>query len=258
VVVGLAGCGTDTGADAAPTPAPPLDRAAFDARGAEVVATWKQTPAAGVWRDGLVPLVELSRPPAGGFPDCVLRAAFTSGWFRTEAPLPTGRPRARSPDGTPLTVPVLGAAEAVGAVRHPPHCLPAEPSGPSPPSDGAWCGWLTITALRLDTTTVLTSRGAATVPAWRLTVRELPEPVWRVAVAPSAITPLPVSDRQLDAGPEALVGAMQLVGSQDRTLRMVLTIGSCGADLRAMAVRPFAKPQAGGMCDAMANAPPAR
>jgi hypothetical protein len=60
------------------------------------------------------------------------------------------------------------------------------------------CTGLVITGATLGTTTLLTNRGAATVPAWRFSIAGLSQPIVRVAIDPAATDDCPAraDDRQ--------------------------------------------------------------
>lgn len=202
VLVAVAACGsTETVTVAADEP-----DSAFAARAREVADAWRTArdePANDRWRTGFVPLQRLTVPPAGVTGD--LQVALTHGWYRLRATLPNDTPApsaVRFPDGSTLSTRLVSARAAYDAMHlSDPPC--AEPAGsPTPPAasgpDGPvggpttqTCAVLTVTGATLDTVRLRTSRGLATVPAWRFTVAELPEPVAQVAVAPAAVSATP-------------------------------------------------------------------
>ncbi|WP_088963820.1 hypothetical protein [Micromonospora purpureochromogenes] len=211
---------------------------AFDQRAAEVAGAWRPDP---VWSTGYVPLQHatvLTGDP--GF-NAHTKAAFQAGWYSDQVELPANRPAAgtiRFPDGT-MTVPLLSAAEAYRQLDQgdPPPCegRPKVP-GPTvePGPDGSVgspvataCIPLTVTAVKLGTASVRTSRGVADVPAWLFTVEELTAPVARLAVAPSAVTA--PKDPQPPTGPAPgdIVGAVDLVAVEDARLTVRLGVGAC-------------------------------
>ncbi|MFG3697542.1 hypothetical protein ACGF5C_06410 [Micromonospora sp. NPDC047620] len=245
----VAGC-----APAGSEPVAPADsdsrRDAFTQRATEVAEAWRPAPA---WKTGYVPVqdptVLLGDP---GFTEAT-RTAFQSGWYRDQVDLPADRPAdgtIRFPDGT-LTVPLISAATAYGQLDQgdPPPCGgrpkgPAGPNGPGRPGpggptiepgpDGAVsstpqtaCVPLTVTAVKLGTAPVRTSRGEAQVPAWLFTVEELSAPVARVAVAPSAVTALPEPAAPASQAPQGVVGAQDLRSVDGATLTWRLGVGSC-------------------------------
>src|SRR6185437_11821523 len=167
--------------------------------------------------------------------------------FSTLAP-PQGQ--VRFADGSTLPVPVVPAGNAYADLDKgdPRPCqqfgtsVPFATSGPISTKDPAGttsttapstCSSLSVTAARLGDVTLQTSRGAATVPAWIFTVPELKAEVARVAVAPSAISPLP-SDASVPPMPadSGLVGAMDLVSTVGSSLTYDLGVGACDYDIK--------------------------
>ncbi|WP_229399613.1 hypothetical protein [Micromonospora okii] len=151
---------------------------------------------------------------------------------RGDPPPCGGRPSA--PDAKPKP----GSTAGTGPIVEP------GPDGPTPgqgpygrggrPGPGATvsngpgataCIPLTVTAVKLGTAPVRTSRGEAQVPAWLFTVAELTSPVARVAVgkptAPPKGTPpgSPV--------PEGVVGAQDLEAVYGAMLTWRLGVGAC-------------------------------
>lgn len=219
---------------------------AFDQRAVEVAEAWRPGPA---WRRGYVPLQDatvLTGDPGFG-PDT--EAAFQLGWYRDQTELPTATPgdgSIRFPDGT-LRVPLVSAAEAYAQLDQgdPPACggRPKEPGRPkggptiepgpdgwvsSSPADEGVCIPLTVTAARLGTAPVRTSRGLADVPAWLFTVIELKAPVARLAVAPSAVIAVPEGVAPTRPAPDGVVGAQDLAApTEGARLTYRLGVGAC-------------------------------
>jgi hypothetical protein len=140
-------------------------------------------------------------------------------------------PDAPPPDAPPADAPP-GDAPAVQ-----PESVPDLPVSDAPAGDRVAkpCLALTVTAARLGTATVRTGRGPAEVPAWLFTVRELRVDVARVAVAPSAITPVPeVRPGDLPGAP-GLLGGQDLTGTQRSGLTYRLGVGSCDEEIRPLA-----------------------
>jgi len=98
--------------------------------------------------------------------------------------------------------------------------------------------WLTITAARLSTVRIGTSRGQANVPAWQYTVDGLRQPLVRVAVARSAMTSLPTVDLPGHNRMDGIVPAMRLESSRGEFIAFDIGIGACDKDARAL-VREF-------------------
>lgn len=240
LLVILSGCaGPGATGSASPTPGD-----AFDVRADRVAEAWRAVPLSDAWRHGYLPLqppTVLPRDP--GFDDDS-KQAFLAGWYLAEIPLPTTRPAngvIQFPDGS-LTVPLISAGEAYRQLDQgdPPAC----PSGPAPaPSatgpDAATsttvgsCLPLTVTAADLATVTVRTSRGEARVPAWVFTVDELSGPVARIAVAASAVAPVPSDAIPPPSGSPApdLVMAQDLVEVDGTRLTYRLGLGACDTQL---------------------------
>ena len=89
------------------------------------------------------------------------------------------------------------------------------------------CVPLTVTAVRLGTASVRTSRGVADVPAWLFTVEGLAAPVARVAVAPQSVTPVPEPTAPARPAPEGVVGAEHTERVDGTRLTYVLGVGAC-------------------------------
>jgi hypothetical protein len=230
-------------ADDAGAPPSGQPSAAFTDRAATVAAAWRAGAGHDTWRTGFVPLQDLTVLAADpGFDDDT-KQAFLNGWFRHRIDLPTRVPPAgtvRYPDGS-QQVPLVSAAQAYADLDRgdPPPCprggQPAGASQPAPTGpDGVVahdvaqpCVPLTVTRVELGTTTLRTSRGVATAPAWMLTVAELPEPIARVAVAPSAIKTAPDAVLDPPVATDGLVGAQDFTGVDGTRLTYRLGVGAC-------------------------------
>jgi hypothetical protein len=131
-------------------------------------------------------------------------------------------------DGRTASVPLISAEQAVAAIRA---------GNPQPCTD---CAALRITAARLTTAPIETSRGPATVPVWEFTVQGTAVRVTRVAIANAfAVVPPPWDPGNLALGP-AIESASGTIGGRELT---VAFIGSprpgsqaCGEDYTAQAV----------------------
>ncbi|MGC5018330.1 hypothetical protein [Micromonospora sp. DT47] len=211
---------------------------AFAQRAAEVAGAWRPDPA---WSKGYVPLQDptvLTGDP--GF-NADTETAFQAGWYRDQIEMPGTRPAdgtIRFPDGT-MTVPLLSAAEAYRQLDQgdPPPCegrpkvprptVEPGPDGPVSSPVATACIPLTVTAVKLGTAPVRTSRGVADVPAWLFTVEELTAPVARLAVAPSAVTAPKDPQAPSRPAPENVVGAADLTAVDDARLTVRLGVGAC-------------------------------
>src|SRR5690606_7737794 len=182
------------------------------ARRAEAVAqAWRASGHADTWASGFVPLESLTVPPPGEVSD-VVALAISAGWFRTDLDLSDQAPadgQVVFAAGGSLTVPLVSAAAAWEAVYNgEPDC--PESAAPTPGPDGGVgtqpggagpagpvsspvsCTVLPVIGVELGTVTLRTSRGPAGVPAWLFRVAGLDAPVARVAVAPQAVTEVPL------------------------------------------------------------------
>jgi hypothetical protein len=262
-VLVLAGCAAP-GTGQAPGKSPGTD---FAARARQVADAWRASTTGSNWKSGFVPLEDLTVLTGDpGFTEAT-KLAFGNGWyhstimFSTLVP-PTGQ--VRFADGSTLPVPVVPAGNAYADLDKgdPRPCqafgsaVPFATSGPistKDPTSGpistkdptggpngtsshsapTGCTALTVSGARLGEVSLRTSRGPATVPAWIFTVTELKAEVARVAVAPSAISPLPttatVPPLPADSG---LVGAMDVVSATGTTLTYDLGVGACDYDIQ--------------------------
>jgi hypothetical protein len=121
-------------------------------------------------------------PERKGFSSGPAKLAFGSVHFRLAGALPAGPlpGMVRWANGTTLRLPLLSARAAFAELAAERPC--AVPNA---------CGQLTVTGAEPGVVTVRTSRGPATVPAWRFTVTG---PGWKVseaAIARSAFVVLP-------------------------------------------------------------------
>ncbi|GAB3945106.1 hypothetical protein GCM10027614_36350 [Micromonospora vulcania] len=241
LVLAVACAPTGAGPSAGPT-ASSDRRAAFDQRAVEVAEAWRPDSA---WRTGYVPLQgpTVLTGDSGFTQDT--EAAFRAGWYRAQVAIPPTRVGAeiRFPDGT-LTLPLVNAVEAYHQLHEgDPLPCPGRPKRPGLPTpgptvepgpDGAVssapqtaCLPLTITGVTLGSVPVRTSRGEAQVPAWLFTVKELASPVARLAVAPTAVSPVPEPSAPARPLPDGLVTAQDLVSVDGARLTVRLGVGAC-------------------------------
>ncbi|MFM9447668.1 hypothetical protein [Streptomyces acidiscabies] len=179
---------------ASPTPTDTGERAR------EVATAWNGSQAAASWQSGYHPTGDWVRYPKGAE-----NATLT---LRTALPSPPSGPaRVKWPDGRTLTRPLQPAATAYDILnRH---------AGYGPQ--------LTVTSVKLGETTLPTSRGPATVPAWLFTVDGYNTPVSRAAVLPSKLPERPLPGR---AAPWTVSRLLSVRGS---TVTVVVPHGSCDA-----------------------------
>lgn len=216
----VAACGSQP---AAPSTAGQNGPAAFVARAQQVTAQWDRSHATRAWRTGLVltDASDLTPVPSKGFSTGSQKLAFMSGHFRLAGVLPAGPlpGMVRWANGTTLRLPLLSARAAF-----------AELAAERPCAIPNACGQLAVTGAEPGVVTVRTSRGPATVPAWRFTVAGLGWKVSEVAIAPSAFVVLPGSGTIPPAGRDTKgVSELTAVSGDGRTLTLIFTGGACDA-----------------------------
>lgn len=195
--------------------------AAFVARARQVTAQWDRSHAARAWRAGLVLMdaSDLTPVPSKGFSTGREKLAFMSGHFRLAGVLPAGPlpGMVRWANGTTLRLPLLSARAAFAELAAERPC--AVPNA---------CGQLTVTGAEPGVVTVRTSRGPASVPAWRFTVAGLGWKVSEVAVARSAFVVLPGYGPIPPAGRDTQgVSELTAVSGNGRALRLIFIGGAC-------------------------------
>jgi len=198
--------------------------AAFVARARQVTAQWDRSAAARIWRTGLV-LMDASDltpvPSSAGFSSQQEKDAFGSGHFKLAGTLPAGPlpGLVRWADGSTLRLPLLTARAAF-----------AELAAQRPCGGPYACGQLTVTGAQPGAVAVRTSRGLASVPAWRFTVAGLGWRVGEVAVARDALAVLPGSGPIPPAGQNTPgVDVLTAVSADGRTLTLSFTGSACDA-----------------------------
>jgi hypothetical protein len=221
-VLAVAACGSQRAAPPATSQTTPP--AAFVARARQVTAQWDRSAAARLWRTGLV-LMDASDltpvPSNAGFSSQREKDAFGSGHFRLAGTLPAGPlpGLVRWADGTTLRLPVLTARAAF-----------AELAAQRPCGGPGACGQLTVTSAQPGVVIVRTSRGLASVPAWRFTVAGLGWQVSEVAVARSALIVLPGYGPIPPGGQNTPgVNGLTAVSANGRTLTLSFIGSACDA-----------------------------
>jgi hypothetical protein len=228
-VLAVAACGSQRAAPPAtgqttPPAAGQNGPAAFAARARQVTAQWERSAAARLWRTGLVltDASDLTPVPSGaGFSSQQEKDAFGSGHFTLAGTLPAGPlpGLVRWADGSTLRLPLLTARAAFAELAAQRPC--GGPSG---------CGQLTVTGAQPGAVTVRTSRGLASVPAWRFTVAGLGWQVSEVAVARNALTVLPGYGPIPAAGQNTPgVNVLTAVSGDGRALTLSFTGSACDA-----------------------------
>ncbi|MEU5891266.1 hypothetical protein ABZ835_31105 [Streptomyces sp. NPDC047461] len=167
----LAGCGSEHGS-----------RAQSDestSRAQKVADAWDGSRAAQVWRKGYYPMADVVQLPDNAFRNSADKTAYGAQNFVLDGELPTVSPEKGKVEwrgGGSLTLPLMDARQAYDSVAR------GGDDGPH----------LTVTEAKLGKTTLVTSRGPATVPAWLFTLKGYDTPLKRVAIEPSELPESPI------------------------------------------------------------------
>ncbi|WP_234341145.1 hypothetical protein [Streptomyces sp. NRRL S-646] len=185
------------------------------ARARAVADAWHGSKAAHVWAQGYYPMGDVIQLPEGAFHSDADKRAYTTQNFVLRTALPGAPDRngvVNWDDGRSLTLPLMGARKAYDSVAR------GSNDGPH----------LTVTGARLGETTVATSRGPATVPAWLFTLKGYDTPLKRVAVGPSKPPKPPIAPAAQSPSDE-LWPVQRLVGVSDdgRTVTVLAAHGAC-------------------------------
>jgi hypothetical protein len=236
VVVLLAGCGPAgvAGTGGGGGGAEGLDRQRQQAR--DALSRYDAAFAAATPEQRFVPVGELTGQVGNWEPDNYQnKTALDTGRLQPAAPLPAAPQPTASvvwDSGATLTVPLISADEALRQLA----ASAAECGGCPTPAP------LEVTAARLSTVKVQTTRGPATVPAWEYTLRGTAVRVTRVAVAGSAtttISPPPWDANNPPAGLQ-IESATTSTGSRQLTVAFTGAPGPasspCGIDYTGEAV----------------------
>lgn len=176
IALGLFAAGCGSGAAGADESEPAPDSRP---RALKVAKAWDGSPAAEIWRKGYYPIADSVQLPEDAFHNDTDKEAYLSQNFVLRGDLPeTSEQDARVTwkDGDALTLPLMGAREAYEQLDR--------NNSPAPR--------LTVTGAKLGETTLATSRGPATVPAWLFTIEGYDTPLKRVALAPSKPPKAPI------------------------------------------------------------------
>ncbi|MEV0714575.1 hypothetical protein [Asanoa sp. NPDC050611] len=205
---------------------------------AEVADAW--SPTGDAWQRGFVPLQDpITVEGALLEPE---KRALAAGWWASAVPLPADRPARGSVvfrDGA-LPVTVVSAAEAYQEMDlgDPPPCVSSSPSpvDPSAGPDGSVsapaggdCVGLTVRGVSLSSVEMRTSRGVATVPAWRFQLDD-GRAVLRAAVADPSPVPSPAAT-PTRAAPPGIVAAQGVTGVSGLEVHYQLGVGACDRDI---------------------------
>ncbi|MEU6372702.1 hypothetical protein [Streptomyces sp. NPDC046909] len=212
----LTGCGDEHGS-----------RAQTDdskSRAREVAEAWDGSRAAEVWRAGYYPMADVVQLPDNAFRDEHDKEAYDAQNFVLEGELPTGSPETGKVQwrrGGSLTLPLMDAQEAYGSVAR------GGNDGPH----------LTVTKAELGKTTLVTTRGPATVPAWLFTLEGYDTPLKRIALAPSELPKSPIGPAR-EVPTDWLMPLEQFIrtGADGRSVTVLAGHGACddGAVVHAL------------------------
>lgn len=233
-VLGLAGlvlaaCGSQPASPRA-TGGMPVDP--FIARAQQVAQTWRDSGLLTSWTTGFVPFSPLTLEPVGGYASNEnLKAAYGNGYVKSAVTLPVeaGKGEITYADGSRQPVGLVSAQSAYTAMVPP-------QQGTCPPKPGTTtCDWAIVSKVEPGTTTILTSRGEATVPTWKFTVIGLREPIVRVAVDPTDISAMPelppIDGRGSWTGATSVEGWQAIKGT---SVTLALGLGACDKDPRGL------------------------
>lgn len=208
-----AGCGSERADGARSTTS--KDRAR------EVAAAWDGSRAAEVWRAGYYPLADVVQLPEHAFHSDDDKSAYAAENYVLDAELPAASPKKGKVEwesGSSLSLPLMDARKAYDSVAR------GGDDGPH----------LTVTAVKLGRTTLVTSRGPATVPTWLFTLDGYDTPLKRVALEPSVLPGSPIEP--LENATDDLMELQQLVavGRDGLTVTVLAGHGACddGADVQ--------------------------
>ncbi|MEV4622580.1 hypothetical protein AB0J74_28200 [Asanoa sp. NPDC049573] len=246
VVVALSACASPGGAGDGGGLAPPAgDHQTVERWAEEVADAW--APSGDAWRQGYVPLQEPTSID-GDLTDGEKRA-LGAGYWQANTTLSTTRPKPGTVlfhDGS-LTMPLLSAAEAYQKMDlgDPPPCTgPTVPPSPDPSAGpdgsvsapaGGDCLAMSTSGASLTTMEIRTSRGVATVPAWRFEISG-GRAVIRDAVADPAPVPSPAATPADRKPPAEMVSTQDMTGVDGLTLRYRLGVGACDRDITPIVV----------------------
>ncbi|MFK0169500.1 hypothetical protein ACIQU5_11910 [Streptomyces sp. NPDC090306] len=204
----VAGCDSGGGRDAA------ADARASARRARAVAAAWDGSTTARAWRVGYHPMGEVTLPPRGGLHNRADEQAFREGNFVLRGTLATANSvggRVTWTGGRSLARPLVGAAasyESLAGGR--------SDAGPH----------LTVVGVRPGRTTVRTSRGPATVPAWLFTLDGYAAPLRQAAAVPAPLPRSPIGPAPDDVPGRAL-GQLAGVAADGRSVTVIAVQGAC-------------------------------
>ncbi|QOV41206.1 hypothetical protein IM697_19785 [Streptomyces ferrugineus] len=204
-----AGCGTGAASEDRSDPAPDTEP-----RAREVAKAWDGSPAAEIWRKGYFPMADLVQLPDDAFHNDVDKEAYLMRNFVLRGELPeTSAKDAKVtwPNGDSLTLPLAGARETYKRLDR--------ADSPAPR--------LTVTGAKLGETTLATSRGPATVPAWLFTLEGYDTPLKRVALSSPKHPEPPIGPADHLSGGLWELNRLVEVAADGRSVTVLAHHGSC-------------------------------
>ncbi|MER6082187.1 hypothetical protein [Streptomyces sp. NPDC001833] len=183
-------------------------------RARQVADAWRGSAAATAWSRGFYPMADAVQVPTSGWHSRADEQAYETGNFalRGDLPATTGQGKVEWANGGTLTRPLWGARKAYGSFAR------NDSAGPR----------LTVTGAGLGTTTIATSRGTATVPAWLFTLDGYDSPLKRVAVSASKVPGAPVAPaREGAAGGLRSIPRLTGTAPDGRSVTVRATHGAC-------------------------------
>ncbi|MFF4763331.1 hypothetical protein [Streptomyces sp. NPDC001292] len=184
-------------------------------RARQVADAWRGSASAAAWSEGYYPMADVVQIPESGWHSKADEQAYETKNFVLRGNLPTTASAHGTVDwgsGDTLTRPLWGAKKAYQAFAL------NRSNGPR----------LTVTGARLGETTIVTSRGTATVPAWLFTLKGYDTPLKRVAVTPSKLPKSPIGQAQQgSAGGLRRVAGLAGTAMGGRSIAVRATHGAC-------------------------------
>ncbi|MCA1223147.1 hypothetical protein [Streptomyces sp. 8L] len=180
-----------------------------------MAGAWAGSTAAAAWNKGYYPMADAVQIPESGWRSEEDKQAYKNHNFVLRGHLPGAAPAQGKVDwvtGDALTRPQWGAMKAYESFA----------------TDRAVGSRLAVTGARLGRTTIETSRGKATVPAWLFTLDGYSTPLVRVAVVPSELPKSPIGavPQGASGGLRSLAGLKQ-TAPDGRSLTVGATHGAC-------------------------------
>jgi hypothetical protein len=204
----LAGCGGRSG-DAGDVAPETRERAR------RVADAWDGSAAADAWRSGYYPMADVVQLPEGAFHNAADKEAYLTDNFVLDGELPGTSPKSGQvtwESGASLTRPLMGARQAYETLAG------TSSKGPH----------LTVTGAKLGETTLATSRGPATVPAWLFTLEGYDSPLKRVALGPSQLPKPPIGPaRESPTNDLWELDRMAGVSADGRSVTVLAHHGAC-------------------------------